>query len=118
VTLLDRGLVDVATGDTALAEGVTAFELPGHDAGHMGVRIASDGAAAVVTVDVAPHAALLDEPSWRFAADADPETCEGTRRALLAELCETDMFAVCGHYPGGGIGRIVTRDDRSVWEHV
>ena len=32
-------------GETELAEGVTAFELPGHFPGHMGVRIESDGDA-------------------------------------------------------------------------
>ena len=39
-----------------------------------------------------------------------------TRRALLPELVDRDVLAVCGHYPGGGIGRVVTRDGRVVWE--
>jgi glyoxylase-like metal-dependent hydrolase (beta-lactamase superfamily II) len=103
-------------GETQLAEDVTAFELPGHYPGHMGLRIASGRAEAVLIADTAVHPMLLHEPDAVYVSDADPTDCGGTRRALLPELVDEDVLVVCGHYPGGGIGRVVTRAGRVVWE--
>jgi glyoxylase-like metal-dependent hydrolase (beta-lactamase superfamily II) len=103
-------------GDTELASGVTAFVAPGHYPGHMAVRIRSDGASAVLLADVAVHPALLDRPEWRYVSDIDQELSVETRRALLPELVDRDVLVACGHYPGGGIGRVVRRDGRVMWE--
>ena len=61
---------------------------------------------------------LLDEPSRAYISDADAAACAATRRALLPELVDQDVLTVCGHYPDGGIGRVVTREGRVVWEAV
>ena len=105
-------------GDTELAEGVTAFEIPGHFPGHMGVRIESGGRRAVLLADTAVHPKMLDVPELVYVSDSDSDTCAQTRRALLAELVDQDVLAVCGHYPRGGIGRVVTRGGHVVWEAV
>ena len=107
---------DEIGGETPLAEGVTAFELRGHFPGHMGVRVASQGATALLIADAAVHPMLLHEPDAVYVSDADRGDCAETRRALLPEVVDQDVLAVCGHYPGGGIGRVVTRDGRVVWE--
>jgi glyoxylase-like metal-dependent hydrolase (beta-lactamase superfamily II) len=103
-------------GETELAAGVTAFELPGHFPGHMGLRIASGGSEAVLIADAAVHPMLLHEPDAVYVSDGDPAACAATRRALLTELVDRDVLTVCGHYQAGGIGRVVTRDERIVWE--
>ena len=103
-------------GGIELADGVTAFELRGHFPGHMGLRIESGDERALLIADAAVHPMLLHEPEAAYVSDADPEDCAETRRALLPELVDQDVLAVCGHYPGGGIGRVVTRDGRVVWE--
>ena len=103
-------------GETELAEGVTAFELRGHFPGHMGVRVESGGERAVLIADAAVHPMLLHEPEAAYVSDADPGDCTATRRALLPELVDQDVLVVCGHYPGGGIGRVATRNGRVVWE--
>ena len=95
---------------------MTAFELPGHFPGHMGLRIASGGSEAVLIADAAVHPMLLHEPDAVYVSDGDPAACAATRRALLPELVDRDVLTVCGHYPAGGIGRVVTRDERIVWE--
>jgi glyoxylase-like metal-dependent hydrolase (beta-lactamase superfamily II) len=99
-----------------LAPGVVAFLAPGHYPGHMGVRIRSNGEEAALIADVAPHPALLDRPEWVYAFDDAPQTT--TRAELIAELVDRDVLAICGHYPGSGVGRIVNRDGRVVWEEV
>jgi glyoxylase-like metal-dependent hydrolase (beta-lactamase superfamily II) len=113
LSVLERGLIDAFTGEREVAEGVVAIPLPGHDPGHVGVRI---GSMAVLIADAVAHPALLAEPGWRFVNDDDHEQAVETRRALVAELADTETLAVCGHYPGTGIGRVVHRDDRVAWE--
>jgi glyoxylase-like metal-dependent hydrolase (beta-lactamase superfamily II) len=106
-------------GDEAVvAEGVTAFPLPGHFPGHVGLRVESDGERAVLIADAAVHPMLLDQPDKAYAFDRDPALTSATRRSLLQELVDQDVLVVCGHYPGGGIGRIVRCGERVVWEAV
>ena len=107
---------DEIDGETELANGLTAFELPGHFPGHMGLRIESDGRRATLLADTAVNTKMLDDPDLVYVSDADSGACAQTRRGLIEELVDQDILAVCGHYPGGGIGRVVTRDGRVVWE--
>ena len=103
-------------GGTVVAEGVTAFPLPGHFPGHMGLRIDSEGERAVLIAHAAVNPMLLDEPERAYISDGDATACATTRRALLPELVDQDVLVVCGHYPAGGIGHVVTREGRVVWE--
>ena len=103
-------------GEVDLAEGVTAFPLPGHFPGHMGLRIESQGERAVLIADAAVNPMLLDEPDRTYSFDGDAASCAATRRAHLPKLADQDVLTVCGHYPDGGIGRVVTREDSLVWE--
>lgn len=114
--LLDR--FEQIDGDMEIAPGVTAFATPGHFPGHMALRLASEGAEAVLLADVAVHPALLEEPDWVYVSDSDPEKCAVTRRSLLPELVDRDVLVACGHYPGSGIGRVLGRDGRVVWEEA
>jgi glyoxylase-like metal-dependent hydrolase (beta-lactamase superfamily II) len=114
--LADR--FETVDGDVELAPGVAAFAAPGHYPGHMGLRLHSGGEKAVLAADTALHPALLDEPDWVYVSDGDPAVCAETRRALLPELVDRDVLVACGHYPNGGIGRIVRRNGTVVWEAV
>jgi glyoxylase-like metal-dependent hydrolase (beta-lactamase superfamily II) len=105
-------------GEGGVAVGVTAFPLPGHFPGHMGLQIESEGERAVMIADAAVNPMLLDEPDRVYISDADAAACAATRRALLPELVDQDVLTMCGHYPDGGIGRVVTRNGRVVWEAV
>jgi glyoxylase-like metal-dependent hydrolase (beta-lactamase superfamily II) len=105
-------------GATSVADGVTAFLLPGHFPGHMGLRIDSEGERAVLIADAAVNPMLLDHADRAYISDSDQGTCAATRRGLLPELLDQDVLTVCGHYPEGGIGRVVTRDSRVVWEAI
>ncbi len=64
------------------------------------------------------HPALLDEPEWVYVSDGVPDTCAATRLAVVPTLVDRDVLVACGHYPGSGIGRVVTRDGRVVWEEA
>jgi glyoxylase-like metal-dependent hydrolase (beta-lactamase superfamily II) len=113
--LLERELVDPLVGETEIAAGVLAFPLPGHDPGHMGLRL---GADAVLIADAAVHPALLAEPERLYESDDDHGQAAATRRELVEELAGGGAVVVCGHYPGSGIGRLSMRDGRVVWKEA
>lgn len=106
------------SGDVELAPGVTAFEARGHYPGHMALRLSSGSSRAVLLADVAVHPAMLDRPELEYVSDVDSTTCAKTRRALLPELVDQDVVVACGHYPGSGIGHVVTREGRVVFEEA
>ena len=105
-------------GEVEIAPGVTTFAAPGHYPGHLALRLASEGQKAVLLADVAVHPALLEEPDWVYVSDANPAQCAETRRSLLPDLVDRDVLVACGHYPGSGIGRVLRRDGRVVWEEA
>lgn len=102
-------------GDVELADGVAAFQAPGHYPGHMAVRLSSEGSEGVLLGDIAVHPAMLDVPELRYVSDVDQDTSIATRRAILPGLVDRDVVVACGHYPGSGIGRVDTRDGTVVW---
>jgi glyoxylase-like metal-dependent hydrolase (beta-lactamase superfamily II) len=108
--------IELVEDGAELAPGVRARALPGHYPGHMGVSIRSGDARAELIADIAPHPALLDQPAWAFAYDDIEQT--STRAELVEEVLDTDCVVVCGHFPGSGIGRVVSRDGRVVWEEL
>ena len=114
--LVDR--FERVDGEVDLAPGVRAFPAPGHYPGHMAIRLTSGASDALLLADTAVHPALLDRPAWVYVSDLDPDTATATRRSLLPELVDRDVLAVCGHYPGSGIGRVVRRDGHVVWEEL
>jgi glyoxylase-like metal-dependent hydrolase (beta-lactamase superfamily II) len=111
--LRDEDRVDlVAPGDEVLP-GVRVVSYPGHYPGHLGLDVAGE---ALLIGDAAPHPALLDQPNWHFRWDHDAALASTTRAALVDSVVDSGTLVVCGHYPGSGIGRVVSRDDRVEWE--
>jgi glyoxylase-like metal-dependent hydrolase (beta-lactamase superfamily II) len=115
-SLADR--FETVDDDFELVPNVEAFVAPGHYPGHMALRLGSGDEQAVVLADVAVHPALLDQPDWLYVSDLDQPVSAGTRRALLTELVDRDILVACGHYPGSGVGHVVTRVGRVVWEEM
>ena len=105
-------------GERPLADGVVAFPLPGHFPGHMGVWIESGTERALLIADAAVNPLQLHEPDHGYVFDLDRAAAAATRRALVAEVLDKDVYVVCGHYPAGGIGRVVRRDGVVQWDPV
>ena len=115
-SLLDRGLLDAIEYGAQPVDGVTAVDLPGHYPGHLGLRVESAGELALLIGDAAVHPVLLDQPETVYVSDWDAAASAATRRALISEVVDADTVVVCGHYPSGGIGRVVRRAGRVIWE--
>jgi glyoxylase-like metal-dependent hydrolase (beta-lactamase superfamily II) len=84
--------LDTVVGGDEIAPGLEVLDLPGHDAGHVGLRV---GDSALVVGDAVPHPAQLDHPEWRFAFDEDHERSIETRRRLVEEAQGKVVF--CSH---------------------
>ncbi len=113
--LLEEERVDELKDGDEVAQGVVAVELPGHDPGHMGLRIGSE---ALLLGDAVPHAVLLDQTGWAFVADGDHARSVETRRAVVDQVLDTETLVIGGHYPGTGIGRVMSVDGRVVWREA
>jgi glyoxylase-like metal-dependent hydrolase (beta-lactamase superfamily II) len=111
-SIMKRRLVDDVRDGEEIAPGVVTVDLPGHLPGHLGLRLGDD---AFLIADAAVHPALLDQADWIYVSDEDVETSAATRRSLVPTLVNQDVLVVCGHYPGGGVGRLVRRDGRNLW---
>jgi glyoxylase-like metal-dependent hydrolase (beta-lactamase superfamily II) len=111
-SIVRRQLAVDVRADEEIAAGVVSVDLPGHLRGHLGLRLGDD---ALLIADAAVHPALLDEPGWAYVSDEDAEASAASRRSLIPTLVDQDILVVCGHYPGGGIGRVERRDGRNLW---
>jgi len=101
-THIDRGILGledrietVRDGDE-IAAGVSVVPFPGHDDGHCGLVVGDD---AVIVADAVPHPAQYDHPEWRFGYDEDQEAAVETRRRILAEFGDRELW--CSHFTKG-----------------
>jgi glyoxylase-like metal-dependent hydrolase (beta-lactamase superfamily II) len=109
---------DAVVDGQEIVPGVRIVALPGHHPGHIGLRVGFERPEAIILGDAAPNPALLDAPDLRFTADHDSDRTIATGRRPASELRGTDTVVVCGHYPHGGIGRVVSEDGRTVWRPI
>ena len=115
--LLASERLELIDGPTELVAGVRTIPTPGHFPGHCSVEITAAGTRVVILGDVAVHPAQPTNPDWEYVWDEDAAAAARTRRGLIPELTRPDTFVLCGHYPNGGIGRLVERDG-VYWEAV
>lgn len=97
---------DLVSEDHALDDEVRLEPLPGHTAGHFGVRLASKGARAIMIGDMMHSPVQCAEPDWRASSDLDPEAARATRRRFLETHAETDCLVLTAHFPSPSVGHI------------
>jgi glyoxylase-like metal-dependent hydrolase (beta-lactamase superfamily II) len=85
-TIADGGLI---------APGIRAWFLPGHTAGHMGLRI---GSHLVLCGDIMHSDALqFPDPDVASIYDDDPDLARVTRKAALNEIAQNDLIFSGSH---------------------
>ena len=112
--LEDAGVVDLIDDGTTIASGLQAVSTPGHYPGHLSVRIGRGRDRATLLGDVAVHPMQISVPEISYAFDTDASRATATREEFIATLHDGEL-ALCNHYPGGGLGRIVHGDEPR-WE--
>lgn len=109
--IVEAGQAVLVDNDYALDDEVWLEPTPGHTPDHVSVRLASNGAQAVVTGDMIHSPVQCVQPDWIMRADSDPELACSTRRAFLDRYCETDVWVCGSHFPAPSMGHIVPRDN-------
>ena len=107
----EAGQVQLVSGDFALDDEVWLEPTPGHTPGHVCVRLASQGAQAVITGDCIHSPVQCVEPGWIMRADQDPVLASATRRRFLERYCDSGVTVCATHFPEPSVGRIIQRKD-------
>lgn len=106
--VIDAGLVDAVTADTALTGEVRIVGTPGHTPGHMSVWIDD---RCVITGDVLHNPIQCRHPEWTARGDVDPDLARATRGGLLQAAAATDALVLGTHFAGVGAGRVSSTAD-------
>ena len=114
--VLDAGLADLVEMDHRVSNEIWLEPTPGHTPGHVSVRLASDGADAVITGDLMHHPVQVAEPAWQSAFDTDPVAARETRRAFCARYADRPVTVLGTHFHHPTAGRIVSH--RDAWRFV
>jgi glyoxylase-like metal-dependent hydrolase (beta-lactamase superfamily II) len=109
--VIEARQAQLVTSDFALDDDVWLEPTPGHTQGHVSIRLASEGAQAVVTGDCIHSPVQCLAPEWIMRADVDPALAKATRRRFLERYCETGVTVCATHFPEPSIGRITQRDN-------
>jgi glyoxylase-like metal-dependent hydrolase (beta-lactamase superfamily II) len=103
----------VAAGQALLVDGDFAFDdeawiepLPGHTPGHMGLRLRSGGAEAVMIGDLMHSPVQCAEPEWSASSDFDPAQARSVRRRFLETHADTPTHVLTAHFPSPSVGFI------------
>jgi glyoxylase-like metal-dependent hydrolase (beta-lactamase superfamily II) len=111
--VLEAGLAHLVEMDHRVADGIWLEPTPGHTPGHVSVRLASDGAEAVITGDLMHHPVQVAEPGWQSSFDTDPTRARETRRAFCARYADRPVAVLGTHFHHPTAGWIVS--DRNGW---
>lgn len=109
--VIAAGRADLVANDFALDDEVWLEPSPGHTPDHVSVRLASQGANAVMCGDLMHSPVQCLHPEWRPWPDYDPAMAARTRREFLERYCETDTLVCTVHFPLPSAGRIVRDGD-------
>ena len=108
--IIEAGQAQFVDYDFALDDEVRLEPTPGHTAGHVSIRLASQGAEALITGDCIHSPVQCREPGWIMRADADAALANTTRLNLLQRYCDSNVLVCATHFPQPSVGRIVRHD--------
>lgn len=106
--IVAAGKAVLVINDFAIDDEVWFESTPGHTPDHVSVRIASRGAAAVITGDLIHSPVQCVEHQWVTRPDYDPDLAKQTRKAFLERYCDTDVLVCASHFPSPSFGHIVS----------
>lgn len=109
--VLEAGLVDLVESDHAVCDEVRLVPTPGHTKGHVSIRVASKGEAALITGDFIHHPCQFAHPQWAAYIDYDKGQSSATRARVFAELAGTPTLVIGSHFAEPTAGRIVRDGD-------
>ncbi|MCY3620553.1 MAG: MBL fold metallo-hydrolase [Gammaproteobacteria bacterium] len=116
--VMDAGLVDFVAESHRLCDEVWLEPTPGHTPGHVSVRIASEGADALITGDCIHHPCQMTRTDWCSSADYDQVQGRRTRESLLERVADSDVLVIGTHFATPTAGHVERRDEGGYWLRV
>lgn len=116
VPLHAAGVLDLLTGESEIAPGITALETPGHTAGHMSLLIRSQGEGLAIAGDVLNSPMYVTEPERPFGSDANHQRGIATRIALVERIEAEGWKVAAAHFPTPGWGNVVRAEGKRWWQ--
>ena len=116
--VLDAGLVDFVAENHRLCDEVGLEPTPGHTPGHVSVRIASEGADALITGDCIHHPCQMTRTDWCSSADYDQVQGRRTRESLLERYADSDVLVIGTHFATPTAGHVERRAEGGYWLRV
>lgn len=113
--LYELGLLEMVDGDLELGPGLSVMASPGETAGHLSVRLRSQGQTLYVVGDLYHHPVEVAHPELA-AHWNDKEQVRASRRRLQEAALREDALLVATHIPG--FGRLVSRPEGVRWQTV
>ena len=104
--VIEAGQAVIVANDYALDDEVRLEPWPGHTPGHVGIRLESRGAEAILCGDVMHTPVQCAEPGWSAVGCADKALSAQTRAAFLDRYCETATLVMTAHFPGPSVGHV------------
>ncbi|MCO5084437.1 MAG: MBL fold metallo-hydrolase [Rhizobiaceae bacterium] len=93
-------LVELAEDKSVLLdEGIELQAAHGHSVGHMAMRLASQGASAILCGDAIHSPIQFLEPQLYNMADLFPEQARQTRHRILSDCAANGSFLLPAHFP-------------------
>lgn len=99
-----------------LLPGVTAIALPGHSAGHTGLRIESGQDRLVHLADTLHLTLQLARPDLSPKFDYQPEIAAKTRWSILGQVADNHSLTLTFHLPFPGLGYIHRDNSGFRWD--
>ena len=101
------GNLNLISGDGDMGLGLSAIDLPGHTAGHIGVMISSGNDQFAIAGDII-HAQYLqiNNPEIGVVFDQDPDLARKSRRRILDMLASEKTMFSGGHLLSPALGYI------------
>ena len=112
--IVEAGRAVLVEMDHALDDEVWLEPTPGHTAGHVAIRIKSQGVEAVFSGDLMHWPMQCVYPDWNARFDADPVQARRTRRAFLEASADNGLIVMTSHFPLPSVGTI-TRRQSAFW---
>ena len=99
--------LNLITGDGDMGLGLSAIDLPGHTAGHIGVMISSGNNQFAIAGDII-HAQYLqiNNPGIGVVFDQDPDLARQSRRRILDMLAREKIMFSGGHLLSPALGYV------------
>ncbi len=98
--VIEAGVFEVAGDGYEIAKGLALSLLPGHTAGHIGLRIDRQDARAIFCGDALHSPVQIFAPEVSTSSCVDPRRAAATRRTLLEDAAEANRLLIPAHFRG------------------